>query len=497
MTFWRRLLTASSFMVLLLFSGWLYYKTQAVNIDLQDQFTPELRALKQLDVEWDANILKSRIGINNNYDPVTTPLNYVRNMEEHLGLSLQIDRGNTLSPALTKLKSIFNEKEELVEQFKSQNAILRNSLHYFPTAVEEFNQLLKHAVTKDSIQKRAFDKMEIKVNALLTTILRFNLTPDTDLERKVRLIIDAIEADIPGYPAELKESLTLMMKHARILLRQRMKEDELIAQITTASTTVQGMNDLSHAFDVEFQEVLREKQRYRTYSFIYSGLLLILLAYAAVRQAHSFKLIDQANKRLHMANETLEQRVAERTIELEKQSAQLAEMATHDTLTGLINRRQLMSHLERALLYAQRRARGVAVMFIDLDGFKAVNDRFGHAAGDMVLQEVARRVGSHIREVDSMARLGGDEFIILLDDLNAKTDAVRVAEMVLRQIESIIEVDGHAIKMSASIGIHSILGGQGMQYTPNDLLNQADQAMYQAKQRGKNCFCFSDEQAVC
>ncbi len=198
-----------------------------------------------------------------------------------------------------------------------------------------------------------------------------------------------------------------------------------------------------------------------------------------------------------MANETLEQRVAERTIELEKQSAQLAEMATHDTLTGLINRRQLMSHLERALLYAQRRARGVAVMFIDLDGFKAVNDNFGHAAGDLVLQEVARRVGSHIREVDSMARLGGDEFIILLDDLNAKTDAVRVAEMVLRQIESIIEVDGHAIKMSASIGIHSILGGQGMQYTPNDLLNQADQAMYQAKQRGKSCFCFSDEQVVC
>jgi diguanylate cyclase (GGDEF)-like protein len=282
--------------------------------------------------------------------------------------------------------------------------------------------------------------------------------------------------------------------HARIILQQRGAGDAMI-RLIAALPTASAIDELDDAFDTQFQDMLRENQRYRIYLLAYSAFLLFLLAYAGRCLMNSYKVIGQVNQHLKAANETLEQRVAERTAELQRQSAQLAELAIHDALTGLINRRELIVRLTQALQRAERRNWIVVAMFIDLDGFKAVNDSHRHAVGDLVLKEVAARVQRRIRQEDSMARIGGDEFVILLNEVALQEGAKRVGNAALRDVAGITEVEGRAVQVSASIGIGSIRASTGISHYPEQLLNQADAAMYRAKQRGKNCYCFSEPTA--
>jgi diguanylate cyclase (GGDEF)-like protein len=475
-------------------SWFLYYQTEVVKFDMQNLVVPALRELRQLDAEWNADILRSRIGIHGNYDPVTTPLKALRVLEKRLNQAVETAPGNRQEAALHKLQETFSAKEELVEQFKSQNSMFRNSLNYFPTAVEEFKSALRTKRPDMPVQARLLNALEAKSNSLLTDVLIFNLMPDAALREQALSAIDDLEHDIYCCSDDLRERLVLLATHARIILEQRMAGDAII-RLIAAVPTASGIDALADAFDTQFKGMLNEKQRYRTYLVGYSAFLLILLAYVAWRLMKSYKLIAQGNQRLQAANETLEQRVAERTAELQRQSAQLAELARHDALTGLINRRELMVRLVQALQRAERRERVVVLMFIDLDGFKAINDTHGHATGDLVLKEVAARVQRHVRQEDSLARIGGDEFVIMLSEVVMQEGALRVANAALRDIGGIAEVDGRPVQLSASIGISSVRGSAGVSQYPDLLLSRADAAMYQAKQQGKNCYCFSEPTA--
>ena len=288
------------------------------------------------------------------------------------------------------------------------------------------------------------------------------------------------------------ETIDELARHARTILRYPQLENTLEARIKD-TRTVEAIDKLGGIFDRSFDQVVLEKQRFRSYLFAYSGLLLVLLAYAAWRLRRSYRIIGVVNQRLRAANETLELRVAERTAELEAQSARLEQLAQHDSLTGLINYGQFTQQLEHALVRAGRRDTIVVVMFIDLDGFKAVNDTYGHATGDLVLQEVARRVQGQLRREDSLARLGGDEFVILLEEVSSREGARRVAQQTLDQIRGISEAGGNPVRISASIGIGSACGKAGAERGAAALLAEADQAMYDAKAAGKNGFSFSPQ----
>ena len=166
----------------------------------------------------------------------------------------------------------------------------------------------------------------------------------------------------------------------------------------------------------------------------------------------------------------------------------LQHSATHDALTGLANRQLLLATLPSALAAAKRSGKGLAVMFIDLDGFKAVNDTHGHDAGDWVLREVAKRLSGLVRESDLVVRMGGDEFVLLLPEAGDAAAVSAVATKVLATIDRPMVYEGHTLDISASIGL-AIAPQDGRD--ADALLQVADQAMYRAKRAGKRRYALA------
>ena len=186
-------------------------------------------------------------------------------------------------------------------------------------------------------------------------------------------------------------------------------------------------------------------------------------------------------------NAALQQAMAER----QNVEQQLAFAASHDELTGLANRTLFMTRLDRVVAQTYSGDHLWAILFVDLDRFKVVNDSLGHALGDLVLIETARRLEHCLRSGDTLARLGGDEFIILLDGIEDVGVACRVAQRLLRALDAPFAPAGHEMSISASIGIATCRKGEDQ---PEDVLRNADIAMYRAKSLGKRRYeLFSPE----
>ncbi len=170
-----------------------------------------------------------------------------------------------------------------------------------------------------------------------------------------------------------------------------------------------------------------------------------------------------------------------------KAEDQIRFLAMHDPLTGLSNRVQMQHRLEQGVARAKRSQNLLAVMCLDLDRFKDVNDTLGHKAGDMLLKETANRLLECVRETDVVARLGGDEFAIIAEDIDDPNDTIPIARRICDSLSRTFEIDGHTISTSASVGIT---------FSPNEgtdadtLLNNADLALYRAKHDGRNTFRF-------
>ena len=165
---------------------------------------------------------------------------------------------------------------------------------------------------------------------------------------------------------------------------------------------------------------------------------------------------------------------------------QIRYLAMHDSLTGLPNRVQLRQHLDRAIARGKRHNQLLAVMGLDLDRFKSINDTLGHATGDALLAEVAARLRENVRETDMVGRLGGDEFAIVAEDLETPDDAVRLARRICTALAEPYHVNGHDVTTSASVGIAL---GPG-EDEADILMKNADLALYRAKQDGRNTFRF-------
>ncbi|WP_338760624.1 diguanylate cyclase [Massilia sp. METH4] len=172
--------------------------------------------------------------------------------------------------------------------------------------------------------------------------------------------------------------------------------------------------------------------------------------------------------------------------ELAQYSKRQQELALHDPLTGLPNRRLLEDRIETTVQHALRNQRKAAVMYLDLDGFKPINDTHGHAYGDEILKLVAQRLVGSSRKEDTVARVGGDEFVIVLGDVGGLNDAREPASKLIDVVSEPYVVNGITLRLSTSIGIALFPDDAD---SVGDLIHAADNALYDAKRSGKNRFC--------
>ncbi len=195
--------------------------------------------------------------------------------------------------------------------------------------------------------------------------------------------------------------------------------------------------------------------------------------------------VDVSVKLVNLLDGQLIYQVLFHDISERKQAAQLIErMAYSDQLTGLANRALLADRLQQAMMAANRRGQLLAVVFLDLDGFKAINDQYGHQTGDLLLRALAVRMKEGLREGDTLARLGGDEFVAVFLDVTGTSAAVQMLERLLDVCAQPVHVGTQPLKVSASLGV--TFYPQTDDVDADQLLRQADQAMYQAKLSGKN-----------
>ncbi|MBL7004252.1 MAG: EAL domain-containing protein [Gammaproteobacteria bacterium] len=171
--------------------------------------------------------------------------------------------------------------------------------------------------------------------------------------------------------------------------------------------------------------------------------------------------------------------------EIKKTEEELYHLAHHDALTGLPNRLLLNEYLNQAIKRAKRKKTLIAVIFVDLDNFKNINDSFGHAAGDKLLKDVSSRLLNHVRDGDSVTRISGDEFIVVMEDIDREGDATNAAKKLISEFVKEFQIDSKTVSVTASLGI-SLYPQDGTDSV--ELLRNADSAMYLAKEDGRNTY---------
>jgi diguanylate cyclase (GGDEF)-like protein len=188
----------------------------------------------------------------------------------------------------------------------------------------------------------------------------------------------------------------------------------------------------------------------------------------------------------------LRDRLRARNAELQRAIAAVHAMATRDNVTGLYNRSFFADSLEHALAQAERHARGVALLFMDVDRFKQINDTLGHAAGDRSLRAIGERISASVRDSDIVARLGGDEFVALIENLGTPAALHQLAEKIIAAVAQPLQLENGELVLSVSIGV-AVWPTDGRD-APT-LMRNADTALYRAKNQGRNRFSFYTRQA--
>ena len=211
---------------------------------------------------------------------------------------------------------------------------------------------------------------------------------------------------------------------------------------------------------------------------------LIATLESEVEKAENLTL---ANKELDEIKNNLEKTVAEQIAQVQQANLLLQHLAGHDALTGLPNQDNFYKRLKSAIARAKNNQHSVAVLFIDLDGFKGINDSHGHQNGDLVLKEVGNRFAKCIRGSDSLARFGGDEFVVILENLNSPEDTMIVVNKFFDVMEKPFEIAGQSYKLTISLGISRYPYDTE---NADDLIKYADIAMYQIKNVSKNGYQF-------
>jgi len=371
------------------------------------------------------------------------------------------------SPRSQPMPRIWHVGTELISRENLLAATI-NTLSLMPKLIIDLgrDQMIQRALQQDIISKQ---RQILDTVATMSTVFNHIREPQT----LVQSLVDRLYADfmlhsataLPAADAPLFLPCTSALGSAAA---QHSKHPKLVLPMEFAGKTL-GQLELyaahPRAFDLQTCEILES-----------------IAKQGAIALENASLYIDT----VRLAE--IERQAAQGKLELARQAEHLS---LHDVLTGLPNRRLLTRLLEQAIARAERHGGTLAVMFLDLDHFKQVNDTMGHEAGDTLLQDAARRLKGCLRESDTVARLGGDEFIVLLTDLLAPTDPAMVGNKILSAIGQPFALSGQTFRLTASIGI-ALYPEDGKD--ESTLTKNADIAMYHAKKKNKNNFQFYSAQ---
>ena len=568
---------------------WLFLQADAVTTREHEDYQRQLRELRQSDAELDAALLASRFGLEPDFDAIVTHLEQLR---RHLlaaghipGFVQPADRGE-LATKLATLARLHEDKAGLVDRFKRDSSLLRNSLAYFPVAAE---RLLNAQDTAPALQAQAGRYARGVMTHAQTGDARLGIELAARHAALERLAADAREPTVG--------TLETLLRHGAVIVERKPILDALTRELRQLATTAH-LEALSQAYARAHHRATRLAHTFRWLLYVTA---LALAGYLAVAMLH----LGRASIALRRANHDLEQRLGtlQRTrdelrlfasvftnasegmiiteadarivavnpafsaitgftaaeaightpallcsgrhdgsfyremwqalqdeghwrgeiwdrrrdgsvfpewlsisplndnrgavshyigvfsdiSERKDAEARIRHMVHHDALTGLPNRVLLQDRLEQAILTARRQERLTAVLFMDLDRFKNINDTLGHDSGDALLTQVADRCHAALREIDTVSRQGGDEFVVVLPDLAHAQDVGMVARKLLAALELPFRLGPHALSVTASIGI-ALYPDDGQ--TASELMRNADAAMYRAKADGRARYQF-------
>ena len=329
-----------------------------------------------------------------------------------------------------------------------------------------FRLMAELAVTlaQDADYENVFMSVSRRINATLNMQRTAVLVPDGD-RRHFRPLV------LQGYPTDERDAILAR----RIVVGQELL-DPMHPILITAAEPVTRLGSLREALALPYLIAAPVMLRNEVAALLVTGRMLEQRPYLPPLGKSDVETVQTVSAYLA-------------AILAEYRLRQAESLAKHDPLTHLPNLRGTTEKLRHMLALARRSGNFAATMFIDLDGFKAVNDTHGHAAGDIVLQIVADRLSKCVRESDFVGRIGGDEFVVVLSHIKRPGDAAVVAQKIIDSLSTPINAGGATCRVGASVGI-AIFPDHGSDETA--LIRAADEAMYSVKGKGKNAFAFAE-----
>jgi diguanylate cyclase (GGDEF)-like protein len=422
-----------------------YIEGQSVNYEIQqNQIHRYITQLEKADANLDRQILRMDSWYFSNYDKVN--LAYRQYLDILDGLPQMPDE---LKASIPKIKRHLKMKHSLVEKLKSSNAVLRNSVNYLPELVSALDLDIDSALQNGEITLRQSSKLRHSVQDIVfhgvtrQLISRVSIKPD-------------LSPPLQRLPIKVEKSWQEMQKHIEVLVKYKQRDEELNDQLekTQLSGQLELLNSAFAGYLLEKEES-QQLQKWWLIGYFLVAIILIIVLFFAVRyyrKQHSLHRLESLT----------------------------------DPLTGLANRRKLTEQIPAYLAQARHNNDTVGILFIDLDGFKNVNDNMGHKRGDLLLQKISSSMQSSLRQNDLIARIGGDEFVVVIPCANA-SNLRRIAQNLINICTITVDYMNKELKVSASIGISCYPDDTRR---PHELLEFADKAMYQAKLNGKSCIAF-------
>ena len=304
----------------------LYAKTRNYDPSSYFENVALLRQIKQLDAYWELDAMKSKIGINKTYDPLVTPLPDLSHLQQQLAAATSDpnhDDAQALENSVQAFESTLQKKARLIEHFKSHNAVLRNSLVFLPTAAEDIRILASQGKAQHS---RALTGVVSAVNKVLLASLVYDQAASDDKAADIESELARLVTASAKLPADISDRVDIFSAHVRTVLREHREVNGLLNSIAAAPTSAR-IDDINHLLNSEQQRAAGQAQQYRQYLLLFAAVLVGLFLYAVVRLIHSHRTINRFNTALQQANDTLEQRVQQRTQELQKMQTELVATA--------------------------------------------------------------------------------------------------------------------------------------------------------------------------